>query len=595
MLKKISFIFSLIPLIPIVIGCNSCVQPADVVPLQFSPEIQDVIRDIIQKPDGPIFESDLKNITSLNIDYVSELTGLEYCKELKQLDVSISEGIDFTPLNSLPKFTTLTLDVYKTDNVSFLAGLNKLTDLSLEVRNPTMDVDLSGLSSLVNLTSLKIDADWVIDLYPLADLSKLTYLDISTNCRKMTSESSLAPLAGLNKLRTLILEFYQPMDLSPLSSMVNLIELSFINHNEYQTRIPSLSSLSNLISLKIYSNRQLDVSYVSDLSRLKYLDLSNNQINDLTPLSGLTSLTKLNLENNSISDLSPLSQLRNLEVMNLECNQIEDISSLSTLENLSELYLDNNIITNVLPLNSLTKLKTLSLSHNDIEDISGLARLSNLSSILLGVNNIIDISPIYSLSNLKTVILDGNPLSEESKNMVIEMISSGISVYFWPVDIDNGTMSNILAGVSDRAKVIFSPELSFHRAFGGATGIFFADDPEYVVSVFKYVGYDVDNMVEALFARNLSPTIMTLSPSNASYSIDYEGKYADYFAGKEDWSSLYETNKNTDFISISRPVYDPITGYVMLYVEYPMMGSVMLFRMQNGVLIYIDRFDLWYY
>jgi len=110
------------------------------------------VRQAIGKPTGQIQPSDLEALDILPAanSAISDLTGLEKCRNLNRLILSDNIVDDISPLASLTNLTELRLDgnVLLAD-ISPLAGLSSLTILFL---NNNMITDISPLPSLTGLT-----------------------------------------------------------------------------------------------------------------------------------------------------------------------------------------------------------------------------------------------------------------------------------------------------------------------------------------------------------------------------------------------------------------------------------------------------------
>ena len=112
--------------------------------------LEATIRQAIDKPEGPISRSELEAITSLRYrppitaalsKFISDLTGLEYCTNLTDLNLSRTVISD----------------------VSLLASLTNLTELNLWKNQIT---DISPLVTLTNLTEINLAANKITDISP---------------------------------------------------------------------------------------------------------------------------------------------------------------------------------------------------------------------------------------------------------------------------------------------------------------------------------------------------------------------------------------------------------------------------------------------
>ena len=369
-------------------------------------------------------------------NFISDLTGLEYCVNLTHLDLRHNQYIsDLSPLSNLTKLTHLDLEDNQVRDLSPLANLTSLTHLYLPGRAGKNQI--SDIGPLSNLTNLKV---LVLSGHPfggnislLSNLVNLTYLDLEVN-----QVRDLSPLDNLTSLTHLNLHNNQISDISPLSNLVNLTYLS-LGENQI-TNLRTLSNLTNLESLHLSGNPIINISSLSGLTNLTELYLSSNrhrdEIRDITPLYSLTSLEALGLSHTKIKDTSFLYNMTRLTRLVLVDNQLEDINFVSNLTNLTDLTLNSlmseepyaNQITDITPLTHLDNLTELYLYNNQISDIGPLSNLTNLNRLYLYSNQINDISPLSNLSNLTVLDLQQNPLTTRSASIIQELRGTGATV-----------------------------------------------------------------------------------------------------------------------------------------------------------------------
>lgn len=161
----------------------------------------------------------------------------------------------------------------------------------------------------------------------------------------------------------------------------------FINLEEFQItygQIIDLSPLAGLTKLKrlmLWDQQIDDLSPLANLTNLERIIVFNNQISDISPLAGLTKLDYLDLDNNQVSDLEPLANLTRLDFLGLSHNQVKNLSPLSGLINLRTLKLDHNKITNLGPLLSedLSALQNLDIAGNQLDYSPGSSALQQLT------------------------------------------------------------------------------------------------------------------------------------------------------------------------------------------------------------------------
>jgi len=265
------------------------------------PNLEAAVREEIGKPTGDILDTDLvgTGFTLLSAvgDGIVDLTGLEYCTDLTDLNLYSNQISDISALAGLTNLTNLRLGSNQISDVSALSGLTNLSSLSLYNNQIS---DLSALSGLINLSNLKLANNQISDVSALSGLTKLGILDLNNN-----QIGDISALSGLTNMQYLELNDNQISDVSALSGFTDLRRL-WLNTNEIS-----------------------DIGALSGLTYLTSLDIDSNQIIDLSPLTGLTTfLESLSFDNNQISDLSPLTGLTNLMILNIQSNQISDISAL---------------------------------------------------------------------------------------------------------------------------------------------------------------------------------------------------------------------------------------------------------------------------
>ena len=139
------------------------------------PRLERAIKKVLYNfnPSWPIPVEDLEKLTKLNVHWkgIVDLTGLEYCTNLKKLELSFNEITDISPLSELVNLEELNLYGNKITDISPLSqlvnlkdlnlGINEITDISPLVRN-------SGLSQgdVVGLTGNQLSSKSLRDYIP---------------------------------------------------------------------------------------------------------------------------------------------------------------------------------------------------------------------------------------------------------------------------------------------------------------------------------------------------------------------------------------------------------------------------------------------
>jgi len=108
--------------------------------------LEEAIREAIDKPEGPIYTTDLEGLTELEPGGrdITDLTGLEYCINMEHLWFPVNQISDLSPLSELTNLEVLHL------------GLNQISDLT-------------PLSDLTDLECLELSRNQISDIKPLVD------------------------------------------------------------------------------------------------------------------------------------------------------------------------------------------------------------------------------------------------------------------------------------------------------------------------------------------------------------------------------------------------------------------------------------------
>lgn len=224
------------------------------------------------------------------------------------------------------------------------------------------------------MQNIYLSSTEVADLSPLSELPNLQEISFGD-----TKISDLSPLSGLLHLENIILTLTQVRDLKPLSNLVNL---QYINFNNTQVEdLSPLSGMKNLQKIFMDETPVTDLRPLSSLFDLRHVDLRGTRVEDLEPLSGLLNLRQLDLVNTRVKFLDPLSGLLKLNQLYLVNTPVEDLNPLFGLLSLEELYVDSTQVSDLSPISGLVSLKQIDLSNTMVSDLSPLIGLEKLSQI----------------------------------------------------------------------------------------------------------------------------------------------------------------------------------------------------------------------
>ncbi len=259
---------------------------------------EEVIREHLNKPTGVILNTDLESITNIygRNRNISNIYGIEHCKNLDTLDIGENQISDIIPLFYLRQMKSLKLDKNAIKDIVQLRYFYSLAALDISYNNIE---NLSYISDLMHLTHLFLNETGIQDISPLSNLLNLKYLVLSGN-----PIDNIEPIGNLDSLNTL--------------ELMNLIQFDFSN--------------------------------IKDISNLRTLYLSNTPVINLDPITSITSLQTLIMKNCDLSNINPLAYLVKLRKLFLNNNNITDIMALTDLYELYELELGNNNISDILPL-----------------------------------------------------------------------------------------------------------------------------------------------------------------------------------------------------------------------------------------------------
>jgi len=274
--------------------------PDEGIIVQFEdPNLEQVVRETINKPSGPLYLSDVIVITTLEAEErgIVSLEGIQRLQNLIILNFEHNQVSDISPLSNLTNLQTLYFSYTQVSDISPLSNLTNLQTLFLGGGNPVSDI--SPLSNLINLKSLIFSS---------------------------TQVSDISPLSNLTNLQTLYFGYTQVSNISTLSNLTNLNHLYFGGNQV--SNISTLSNLTNLTHLWFPDTPVSDISPLSNLTNLQTLYFQVTPVSDISPLSNLTTLQDLNFEDTQVSDINPLSNLTNLVSLHCQGNQISDISPL---------------------------------------------------------------------------------------------------------------------------------------------------------------------------------------------------------------------------------------------------------------------------
>lgn len=179
-----------------------------------SPEFEAAVRNSLEKPEGPIFQSDLKKVTHLSLEDLPTIDNdvLKQCTELSSVFIVHSKPEvrfrwDCTTLASLPKlnFVDLTnLSEEELEKVGCLTNIEYLRVFAMNSVKDRVSVRAAASGSRKTLKKLLVfclTGNYEFDCDELLDFPELT--DLQLICGQLLHLTSLAKLENLENVEFL--------------------------------------------------------------------------------------------------------------------------------------------------------------------------------------------------------------------------------------------------------------------------------------------------------------------------------------------------------------------------------------------------------
>ncbi|CAL6009245.1 Conserved_hypothetical protein [Hexamita inflata] len=376
----------------------------------------------------------------LRISYFSvvNLDNINQFQNLKELDLSGSQGLDLSLLQDLTQITSLNLSYCNLRDTTDMSeqAVQKLKYIKInpyEVKENNY-IDAFPLKFLVQLEKLNMNNCKLNKLDALRYLTNLKELDLGDNDRI----DDITPLGNLQQLRILNLEHCRLTNVEALQLLLNLEELNLarnlnifsdkvIQHSRYLDTTP-LQYLTKLTILNLDSCAKLQLDSLSKLTNLDQLYLSSNSLQDIRALQQIK-LKQLYLSSTKIDDMDALQYLTDLTILDLSKCKLSSINALKTLVNLKELNLSRDLgcyeveqiqtpIFDITPLQYLTQLEKLQISQCGLQSVEALIPLQKLKVLDLSANLIVYALPLAQLKQLIELKLYMNKIIELSSQFV---------------------------------------------------------------------------------------------------------------------------------------------------------------------------------
>lgn len=256
--------------------------------VQFQDELMEqLVRNIIGKPEGDITDVDCEQLTNLNsyglytdsISYeeysamqIHTLSDLQFFPNLTSLTLQQQTEIeDYSPIAVCPFLNSLNIYDTNMSDIGFVREMPRMSYLYIEDNQIT---DISPISTCKNIMTLRLAGNPIDDISVVTELDNLNDLGFDTG-----QIEDLSMLDKLGNLRNLSVECNGKDDLSLIGELSGLESLT-IQYDYWNDDYNERSYIT-------------DISYLENLTSLTYLNISG-----LEDLSNIDSLKKLvNLQN----------------------------------------------------------------------------------------------------------------------------------------------------------------------------------------------------------------------------------------------------------------------------------------------------------
>lgn len=280
-------------------------------------------------------------ITSLDLSngYIRDLSGIQYFKNLAELNIANNEISDLSPLSGCTKLKTLDASGQYISNLGALSDLKELTELNLADNELTT---LSSLKELTELQKLDVGGNEIVVFGTAGKLQNLQDLNVADNPMK-------------------------EIDLSTLSGLANLAEL-----NVSGCGIESIEGINtgNLTTLNVSYNQINSVSALEKAEKLRTLDISYNLLTEADGLKSCIRMQELSMEGNPLENIAwiePLTELTNINLAQTGLVE-EDLVYFQNMKNLQTLDLSGDMIFGVSAIMDLGSLQQITISYTPLND-----------------------------------------------------------------------------------------------------------------------------------------------------------------------------------------------------------------------------------
>lgn len=335
---------------------------------------------------------------------ISDLSGLEYAKNLSTITFDTEKISNLSPLENLNALYSVGVQNCPL-KISEVLKLKNITELNVSGIQDTQE-EFNRLAMYKDMTVLFMDDCGLNDTSFISSMRNLRNLRVDSN--------NLSQINGINtdlinnlsashnkivSINTTMLGNVKELNLDDNSiSDININDLKSINDislNKNKIKSLKINNITNLKTLSLDDNMLTSVS-INNERFLGKISLRNNNLLTIDKLTEVPDLRELNLTGNThLNNIDFLSKLSSLQGLSLQsCKEIKDFSSISNLKILKTLLISDTDITDskIKEIGYLEDLNLLAAFKNKITSLSFIEQFPNIKQLNLNENFLSDIS-----------------------------------------------------------------------------------------------------------------------------------------------------------------------------------------------------------
>lgn len=207
--------------------------------------------------------------------------------------------------------------------------------------------NVEGLQAFKNIQTLNLTNNEITELPALENLTKLTYIEVSSNL--------LESFPNVSKSKSLKEIYAQRNNIRFIPNLnQNDSLLTFYFHTNQLDTLPDLSNLKKLEKFNVAHNNLKRLPDLSNLTALKIFYVWSNQLTEIPSLTNLTLLDDVNIAYNKLTKLPVLSSTNSVTLFYANDNLLSEIENFQSNGAIQNVRLYNN----KLSFKELHKLKS---------------------------------------------------------------------------------------------------------------------------------------------------------------------------------------------------------------------------------------------